>query len=57
MDVKEQAKSAAKGVVAVGISTAAMALVRWIASRPIKRAIARRRKERAEEESERGDTQ
>ena len=54
MNLKDEAKDAGKKVVAVGITTAAMALVRWIVSRPIKRALARRR---AKEETARADAE
>lgn len=43
VDVKKEAKSAGEKVLLVGISTAAGALIQWITSRPIKRALARRR--------------
>ncbi len=52
MSVKDEAKEAGKRVILVGISTAAMALTRWIVSRPIKRAIARRRAKKAEREAD-----
>ncbi len=55
MDLKEEARGAGKRVIAVGIATAAMGLVRWIVSRPIKRAIERKRARVAREEAERGD--
>lgn len=43
VDVKKEAKSAGEKVIILGISTAAGALIQWITSRPIKRAIERRR--------------
>lgn len=43
VDVKKEAKSAGEKVILVGVATAATALINWIVSRPIKRAIARRR--------------
>lgn len=55
MNLKEEAKDAGRKVAVVGITTAAAALVQWIASRPIKRAIARRRaKKEAERAGEAG---
>jgi hypothetical protein len=54
VNLKDEAKGASKKVIAIGISTAAMALVRWIVSRPIKRAIDRRR---AKEEAARADAE
>jgi len=50
MTLKDEAQNAGKRVILVGISTAAMALTRWILSRPLKRAIARRRAKKAAEE-------
>jgi hypothetical protein len=50
VSLKDEARDAGKRVVVVGITTAAAALVQWIVSRPIKRAIARRRAARAQKD-------
>lgn len=49
VDVKKEARSAGEKVVLVGVATAAAALINWITSRPIKRALAKRRQKRAED--------
>lgn len=51
MSLKDEAKDAGRNVIAIGITTAAMALGKWIVSRPIKRLIARRRAKKDAQDS------
>lgn len=46
VDVKKEAKAAGEKVVLVGVAAAATALINWIVSRPIKRALDKRRARR-----------
>lgn len=43
MSLRDEAKAAGRSVIVVGITTASVALIGWIKSRPIKRALAKRR--------------
>lgn len=52
VDLKKEAKAAGEKVVVVGIAAAGMALLEWIKSRPIKRAIARHRAKKAEQHAD-----
>ena len=47
MTIRDEAKDAGKQVVSVGIAAATAALIAWIRTRPIKRAIEKRRAAKA----------